>query len=161
MKPVLRLAGPSDQEFLFQLYASTRQDEFAGAGLDRAQLEALLRMQWSAQQRWYETVYAPAESQIVICGGTPVGRIIVQHGAKAAILVDISLVPEHQGRGIGGSLIRDLIEQCNRKQVCLRLQVLKTNRAVQLYVRLGFVKTGEDGVYFQMERQADKRPVSS
>jgi ribosomal protein S18 acetylase RimI-like enzyme len=154
VKPVLRPIGPDDREFLFQLYASTRQEEFAGVGLDRAQLEALLRMQWSAQQRWYETAYAPAENFIVMDGEVPVGRIIVQHGATAAILVDISLMPEHRRRGIGSLLIRDLIEQCSRKKVSLRLQVLRTNPAVQLYLRLGFTRTGEDGMYLQMERPA-------
>jgi ribosomal protein S18 acetylase RimI-like enzyme len=152
VKPVLRPAGPDDQEFLFRLYASTRQDEFAGVGLAPAQLEALLRMQWSAQRRWYETAYAEAESQIVLYGDTPIGRAIVLHGATATTLVDISLIPEYRGRGIGSLLLRDLIEQCSRKNVSLCLQVLKTNPAVHLYLRLGFTQTSEDGMYFQMEK---------
>jgi ribosomal protein S18 acetylase RimI-like enzyme len=151
MNPVLRPAGPDDQEFLFQLYASTRKDEFAAAGLDRAQLESLLRMQWSAQQRWYEAAYAIAENQIVV-DGEAIGRIMVQHSLTETLLVDISLMPEHRGRGIGSLLLRDLIRQCGRKNVALRLQVLKTNPAVRLYLRLGFSKTSEDEMYFQMEK---------
>jgi len=33
----------------------------------------------------------------------------------------------------------------------LRLQVLNTNPAQRLYTRLGFIKTGEDQIYTQME----------
>ena len=147
-----RPVHPGDQEFLFQLYATTREAEFASLGWDRAQLEAFLRMQFSAQQRWYETAYASAEQRIVMLGEAPIGRIIVHRGPDAVTLVDISLLPEHRGRGIGSGLIRDLIAQCNQANMPLRLQVLKTNPAAQLYARLGFVKTGDDGLYLQMAR---------
>ena len=149
----LRPAHPKDQDFLFQLYASTRQAEFAALGWDSAQLEPLLRMQFSAQQRWYETAYGQAEQQIVMLGEAPIGRIIVHRAADATTLVDISLLPAHRGGGIGGGLIRDLIAECSQARVRLRLQVLKTNPAAHLYQRLGFIKTGEDGMYVQMEKQ--------
>lgn len=155
VKPTLRPSSPGDQDFLFQLYASTRQAEFAALGWDTAQLEPLLRMQFSAQQRWYETAYALAEQQIVILGEAPIGRIMVNRAADATTLVDISLLPDHRGRGIGGGLVRDLIATCGRQRVRLRLQVLKTNPAARLYERLGFVRTGQDGMYFQMEKQPD------
>ncbi len=151
----LRPARPDDQEFLFRLYATAREPEFAALGWDRAQLDALLRMQFSAQRRWYETAYASAEHCIVIFDDQPIGRIVVHRGADAATLVDISLLPEHRGRGIGGGLIRELMEQCGRERIPLRLQVLKTNPAARLYMRSGFVTTGEDGMYFQMEKQPD------
>jgi ribosomal protein S18 acetylase RimI-like enzyme len=155
MQPLLRPSSSDDQDFLFQLYASTRQAEFAALGWDSAQLEPLLRMQFASQQRWYETAYAQAEQQIVMLGETPIGRIIVQRAANANTLVDISLLPAYRGGGIGGGLIRDLIAECSRAKVHLRLQVLKTNPAAHLYERLGFVKTGEEGMYVQMEKQPE------
>jgi ribosomal protein S18 acetylase RimI-like enzyme len=153
-KLFLRPSVQDDQEFLFQLFASTRAQEFAALGWDRVQLEALLRMQWSTQQRWYETAYAPSQQQIVMYGEAPIGRMIVQHVGAAKTLVDISLMPEHRGRGIGSRLLGDLIDQCSQEKVCLRLQVLKTNPAARLYRRLGFVISGEDEMYFQMEKPA-------
>jgi GNAT superfamily N-acetyltransferase len=156
VKPTLRPSGPDDLDFLFQLYASTRQAEFAALGWDRAQMEPLLRMQFSAQQHWYETAYAHKEQQIVMLGDAPIGRIILDRAADAATLVDISLLPAYRGQGIGGGLIRDLIACCRRQKVRLRLQVLKTNPAARLYERLGFVRSGEDGMYWQMEKLPDE-----
>jgi len=49
-------------------------------------------------------------------------------------------------------LIRELIRQCGEGKVPLRLQVLRNNPARRLYERLGFVQTGEDQMYIQMER---------
>jgi ribosomal protein S18 acetylase RimI-like enzyme len=149
----LRPFRPDDQEFLYQLYASTRLHEIAGFGWPATQQEMFLRMQFNAQYRSYEVAYGQAEHQIVEQDGKPVGRIMVLWQKDFALLVDIALLAEHCGRAIGGDLLRELIQQCARKRVPLRLQVLKTNPALRLYQRLGFATTGEDQMYIQMERQ--------
>jgi ribosomal protein S18 acetylase RimI-like enzyme len=149
----LRAVHSGDQEFLFRLYAGTRLHEIAAFGWSPAQQEAFLRMQFTAQQRWYETAYAQAEQQIVMLETAPIGRVIVHRAGDATTLVDISLLPEHRGRGIGGGLIRELVQRCAQEGVPVSLQVLKTNPAARLYQRLGFVKTSEDEVYLQMEKR--------
>src|SRR5262245_26377973 len=111
----LRPARPDDREFLFRVYAGTRLEELAALGWNPAQQEAFLRMQFNAQQQWYATAYAKAEEQIVMLGERPIGRMIVNREPGAAMLVDIALLPEHRGHGIGGGLLRDLIAQCNQE----------------------------------------------
>src|SRR5262249_5482066 len=143
-----RPVRPNDQEFQFRLYASTRQAEIAGFGWSSAQQEAFLRMQFDAQQNWYRTAYPQATWAIVGLEQTTVGRMSVQRGAESMTLVDISLLSEHHGRGIGGSLVRELLEESGKKGVPVRLQVLKTNAAARLYARLGFIKTSEDDLYY-------------
>jgi ribosomal protein S18 acetylase RimI-like enzyme len=71
------------------------------------------------------------------------------------LLVDIALLAEHRGQGAGSGLVRELMQQCACDGVPLRLQVLKTNPALRLYKRLGFIRTGEDQMYVQMERRPD------
>jgi len=61
----LRTYSHGDQGFLFKLYYSTRMDELAPLGWPAAQQEAFLRMQFTAQQRWYESAYGQSEHQIV------------------------------------------------------------------------------------------------
>lgn len=156
MKPVLRSAQPEDEEFLFQLYASTRENEFRTLGFERAQIEPLLRMQFTAQRQWYETAYPGSDHQITMLDGAPVGRLMVHRTAEALVLVDIALVPEHRGKGIGEGLLRDLLEDSAKRGLPVRLQVLKNNAAARLYERLGFLKTGEDQMYWHMERKPGK-----
>jgi ribosomal protein S18 acetylase RimI-like enzyme len=151
----LRPFRPEDQEFLFQLYASTRMHEIAGFGWPAAQQEMFLQMQFNAQRRSYESAYKDAEHQIVELDGQPIGRLMVLREKDFALLVDIALLAEHRGRGVGGRLVRELMQQCARDGVTLRLQVLKSNPALRLYERLGFIRTGEDQMYVQMERQPD------
>ena len=77
----------------------------------------------------------------------------MKHRPDSIILVDIALLAEHRKLGIGARLLRELIEQSESAGIPIRLQVLKTNPAQHLYERLGFVMTGEDELYLQMERR--------
>ena len=159
MKPQLRPSAPEDREFLFRLYASTRVDELRAFGWPSAQQEAFLRMQFNAQQQWYSATYWTAENQIIEQDHEPIGRMIVQREGGTWRLLDISLLPEHRGRGIGGELLRALIEQCRDSGAVLQLQVLNTNPAQRLYTRLGFIRTGEDQIYTQMELRPRTREL--
>ncbi|MBZ5521473.1 MAG: GNAT family N-acetyltransferase [Acidobacteriia bacterium] len=150
----LRPCTPDDQDFLFQLYSSTRIHELAPLGWNPAQQEMFLRMQWAAQQRWYEMAYAAASHQIICLEGRPIGRIMVLREPAKFQLVDISLLTEHRGHGIGAWLLSDLIAESEQAGVPVGLQVLKNNPAIHLYERSGFVRTGADEMYYQMERKS-------
>jgi ribosomal protein S18 acetylase RimI-like enzyme len=151
----LRPPLSGDREFLFQLYASTREEEFSALGWSGVQLETFLQMQFAAQQQWYATAYPGAEQQIVLLDAAPIGRMIIDTGESVTTLVDISLLPAHRNRGIGGVLLRGLLERCGASRTKVKLQVLKKNPAARLYERLGFVKTGEDDMYFHMEKPVE------
>jgi ribosomal protein S18 acetylase RimI-like enzyme len=153
MKPQLRPSLPEDRDFLFRLYASTRLEEIRGFGWTTAQQDAFFRMQFNAQQQWYQATYSTAEHQIIEQDHEPIGRIIIQREAGTWRLLDISLLPEHRGKGIGGECIRGLVEECCAAGAVLQLQVVNTNPAQRLYTRLGFIKTGQDQIYTQMEHR--------
>ena len=155
MTAQLRPSRPEDRDFLFRLYAGTREHELSAFGWPPAQQEAFLRMQFNAQQQWYSATYSTAESQIIEQDHQPIGRMIVQREPNTWRLLDISLLPERRGRGIGGELIRALIKECGLLGAVLQLQVLNTNPAQRLYTRLGFIKTGEDQIYTQMEMRPE------
>ena len=154
MKIELRPFSQDDQDFLYRLYASTRMAEIALFGWNPAQQEAFLRMQFNAQQRGYEMAYKDADHQIITGDSQPVGRILVHRGNNAHVLVDIALLDEYRNRGIGTRVLQQLIASTAQQHVPLRLQVIKSNPARHLYERLGFVRTGEEGMHFQMEKQA-------
>jgi ribosomal protein S18 acetylase RimI-like enzyme len=151
----LRPYRADDLEFLYKLYASTRIHEIDGFGWPAAQQEMFLRMQFDAQRLSYESAYARADHQIIEQDGQRIGRLMVLREEDSTLLVDIALLVEHRGLGIGGQLLRELIRECSRDGVPLRLQVLKTNPALHLYERLGFTRTGEDQMYIQMARAPD------
>lgn len=151
LRPVL----PEDEEFLFELYSSTRRDELAQWCWDEEQKEAFLKLQFKAQQYSYASAYAPENSQIIMLNNLPVGRMIVVRTDVEMRLADIALLPEYYSEGIGTFLIKNLLTEADRATKPVRLQVYKSNeRAVRFYERLGFIVTDENELSFSMEHPA-------
>jgi GNAT superfamily N-acetyltransferase len=150
MSILLRSTQPRDEEFLFSVYASTRMDEMALVDWTPAQKEVFLQMQSSAQLKHYRLNYPRAEYQIIEQNDVAVGRLIVDRSKNPILLMDIALLPEYQGKGIGTALIQDLMAEAARRSWSLCLHVETFNPAMQLYSRLGFVKSGEIGIYHEM-----------
>ena len=139
----LRPAEAADAEFLFRVFASTREPELALTALPAAQIEGLLRMQYRAQ-------HPGAEDSVIHVDGEPAGRLRVARDGRVIVLLDIAILPEHRGRGIGRALIRALQDEAATFAVPLRLHVARTNPATALYLGLGFVPDGGDDVYQAM-----------
>jgi ribosomal protein S18 acetylase RimI-like enzyme len=151
-KTSLRPATVNDDDLLLHVYASTRQDEMASWGWSAVQQSSFIRMQYDARKRGYATTYPSAENSIISMGDVPAGSIIIFRGPSEIRLVDIALLPEFRGRGLGGEVIRMLISEAADAGCALRLSVLRSNRATHLYERLGFISRGGDEMYCEMER---------
>ncbi|AKQ69760.1 Acetyltransferase, GNAT family [Myxococcus hansupus] len=134
----LRAATASDEPFLFALYVSTREHELAAWGWAPAQRDAFLRMQWMAQSHDWAARYPGADHQVVCRDGQPVGRLLVARTTPEWRVVDIALLPQHQGGGVGTRLLTHVRDEAAKAGAPLRLQVLRTNPARRLYERLGF-----------------------
>ena len=143
---LLRDATPDDEQFLFDVYASTRQEELDGLGWDEDQKQNFIRMQFLARERSYPRV----DNQIIILNGRAIGRILVDRTDSEILLRDIALLSEYRNQGIGTKLIQDLLDEATVAGKSIRLHVLVTSAALRLYERLGFRKTGADDAYFEM-----------
>jgi ribosomal protein S18 acetylase RimI-like enzyme len=147
----LRVAAAEDAEFLYQVYASTRQDELAPVPWSAAQKEAFLRQQFAAQDAYYREHRPDTEFLVVLDGGRPAGRLYVWESADEMVVMDIALLPEHRGRGTGTRLIEALLNRARAADVCVTLHVEANNPAQRLYARLGFSDVGEQGVYRELQ----------
>jgi ribosomal protein S18 acetylase RimI-like enzyme len=150
----LRPAHAADAEFLFEVYASTRQQELAVVPWSDAEKEGFLRQQFSAQDTYYRQHRPETEFLVILDRDGPVGRLYVCETAEQMIVMDIALLPEHRGRGIGTRLIEALMERAQASGVPMTLHVEANNPAQRLYARLGFVDVGEQGVYRELEWRA-------
>lgn len=89
---------------------------------------------------------------MIVAGGEPAGRLYVARWEDEIRIVDIALLPEHRGRGVGTALLRELIEEADAAGKPLSIHVEQNNPARPLYDRLGFEEAGEFGVYVLMRR---------
>ena len=150
MPITLRTAGMADEAFLYELYAGTRAEEMAVWGWDEAQQRAFLNLQFRGQQAHYAE-YPHPDHNLILEDERPIGRIFLSRLQDEIRLVDISLVPEARGRGIGTALIQGLLEEAALAGKAVRLHVEKFNRAQQLYLRLGFRIIGDAQSHYFME----------
>ena len=150
-KICLRPATVNDHDLLLHVYANTRKDEMASWGWSAAQQSSFIRMQFDVRKRGYAATYPSAENRIISIGDLPAGSLIIFRGPGEIRLVDIALLPEFRGRGLGGEVIRMLISEAADAGSALRLSVLRSNRAMHLYERLGFIAKGGDAMYCEME----------
>jgi ribosomal protein S18 acetylase RimI-like enzyme len=146
----LRPEESGDEALLFELYASTRQEELAMTGWDNATRSAFLNLQFKAMRRGYRTMFPQGEFSIILVNGAPVGRVVVDRSATEIHVVDIVVAYAHRNRGIGTHLMNALLEEARQAGKPVRLQVLKNSRPIGFYQRLGFSKTSETGLYEQM-----------
>lgn len=102
------------------------------------------------QARYFRLHFDPARWEIVRYDSVDVGVLSVEEREKSLFLAIIAILPQYQGRGLGTTLIQRLQEEARQRDVPVTLQVLKTNRARNLYERLGFVLTGETDTHYQM-----------
>jgi ribosomal protein S18 acetylase RimI-like enzyme len=145
---------PDDIAFLQQVYASTRLDELAVTGWSAAEVDAFLRMQFTAQHQHYTTVYSGASFQLIVDDGDPIGRLYVARWASEIRIVDIALLPAFRGRGIGTAIMTGLQAEARSAGKPLSIHVEQANPALRLYQRLGFRIIADRGVYWLLEWRA-------
>lgn len=150
----LRPIQASDREFLFQLYAGTREEELAVVPWTAAQKEAFLRQQFDAQTRHYEMAFVDGRFDIIRAGSEDIGRLYVWRQPGELRIVDIALLPAWRGRGIGTALINDLLSEAAAGDQRVTIHVEKNNPALRLYLRLGFRERADNGAYWLMESKA-------
>jgi len=151
----LRPARPEDAEVLFRVYASTRKEELAQVPWSVEQKESFLRMQFNAQDKYYRENYTTAEFLVIEDHGTAAGRLYVDRWPDEIRLMDIALLPEHRGKGMGTQLLHDLQTEARKAGKPLRIHVERMNPALGLYKRLGFRNVEDRGVYWLMEWRHD------
>ncbi len=125
--------------FLLRLREIAMDPHHRAAGVFQtpAEMEERVRSHWD-------------EAQVVEVDGEPAGLWKLWRRHDAWWILQVQLMPEHQNRGIGAALIRGLQAEAREAGMPLKLKVLKTNPALRLYERLGFVVVGDDEHGFEM-----------
>jgi N-acetylglutamate synthase-like GNAT family acetyltransferase len=146
----LRPVQAGDEALLLEIYSSTRADEMALVPWDAAQKGAFLQMQFSAQQKHYQAYFPKAAHELILADGQPVGRLYVDRRAAEIRILDITLLPESRGRGIGTRILLDLMKEAEQSKQTCSIYVESFNRSLGFFQRLGFVKTEENGASWLM-----------
>ncbi len=140
-----------DLDFLQKVYASTREEELSIVPWDEQQKAEFLQMQFGAQHQFYQEHYSDTSFDVIELDGQPAGRLYLQKRDDEHRIVDIALLPEHRCKGVGGKIMRNILDEAKQANLPVRIHVEHNNPAIKLYQRLGFRQTDDTGVYYLME----------
>lgn len=151
----LRPETEADLPFLRRLYISTRWEELASIiDWTEAQKLAFLESQFAFQRHHYRTYYPATDFAVLEKARAPAGRLYVDRQATKLLVIDIALLPEWRGHGTGTALMQAVCAEARAANKKVSIAVEKFNPAQNLYRRLGFRETADEGVYWVMEWRA-------
>ena len=140
----LRQAQAEDGEFVYRLVETTM----------RAYVEQI----WGSfneeyNRRGIAEEIASGIYSIIECEAQDIGALAVERHPAHIQLTQMYVLPSHQNRGIGTSLIRELAREARESGKPLRLRVLSVNPARRLYEREGFRVTSvtPERVYMELQ----------
>jgi ribosomal protein S18 acetylase RimI-like enzyme len=143
---------PTDAEFLFRVYAGTRESEMTLTGWDSDQAEDFLRFQFSLQQSQYHHNFPGASFDIIYLDDRQAGCLYINRTPEEIRIINIALLPHFRRLGYGTRILRDIINEACTAGLPLRLAVARDNPALSLYIRLGFTCTSDTDFYYFLER---------
>ena|SRR5688572_25792764 len=136
-----------DLAFVSDLYASTRREEVAMTGWPADMQANFLAQQAAAQHSHYTIHFADAEWLIIERDGRAIGRLYLRETAGDLHIIDISLLPDSRGQGLGGAILADILDLARDRGDAVTIHVERNNPARSLYARLGFEPVEEGSVY--------------
>jgi ribosomal protein S18 acetylase RimI-like enzyme len=105
-----------------------------------------------AQDKFFESGWKNGlNHEIILCNNVTCGYCSFEKTDRSLILSELVILPKFQNRGIGSKFLKEKIEEAKTKMIPVKLQVLKANRAADLYEKLGFVKIDETKTHYKME----------
>jgi ribosomal protein S18 acetylase RimI-like enzyme len=141
----------ADLEFSYTVFASTREDEARHLPLDDFGKRQFLRSQFELQHTDYQANYPSAAYQVIEQDGIPIGRLYIDRQPDQILVVDIALLPQYRGAGIGKLLMNEILNESRQTGKPVRLHVEIFNAALAWYERLGFRTVENVTVYVLME----------
>jgi ribosomal protein S18 acetylase RimI-like enzyme len=146
----LRPATRDDVEFLFAALRDSMRDyvEQTYGSWDDAHQRAL----------FVDTIDL-ATHQVIEVDGRDIGCIAVEEFVDRIALNRIFLMPGAQRRGVGSTLVQELVGRAHARGLPVVLSVQKVNQAARaLYQRLGFTVVTETSTHYGMEAAAPEEP---
>lgn len=152
-------AQSEDRATLLRIYASTREEELATTDWGEEQKRVFVNQQFSAQDSYYREYYVGARFDLIKVDGEVVGRLYVDRDQERfpgeIRLMEITVLPEHRGRGLGSEILGQLMAEARAEGRSLTIHVERFNRALSLYFRLGFRQLEDKGVFLLLGWNAE------
>lgn len=134
-------AQPKDFEFLKNVHHTTLKEHITKIwGWDKTQQDQIFKQEFES-----------GNIQVVSFAQKNIGYLQLKIEMDSIHLINILILSEFQGQGLGTEIMHDLIAKSKTENVTLKLGVFKINTgAKRLYEKLGFKTYSESDTHFYM-----------
>lgn len=95
--------------------------------------------------------FNPVNIQVIENRGKSIGVIEIEETTAVIDLINIELIPQYRNKGIGTTIINELLTISNGKNKSVKLRVFKNNSlAYKLYQALGFYRYDESEYHYKL-----------
>ena len=137
-----RKALPSDTDFARQTHHAAYRDVV---------MRQFGSFDEKTQDKYFAESWKLGNQEILLKDDKKVGYCSIEYLPNEIIIQQLTILPEFQSQGIGSELLTDVLKEAKIKGTPVKLQVLKKNRAKNLYEKLGFKEIGTTDTHFKME----------
>ncbi len=149
--PYLKPARSADDGFLYDVFATTWADEVAALP-NQNLARHVLRIQHIAQERRFDARYPGLRRFVVSHEGERAGRFYLFGSGSTLHVVDLTLLPPFQSRGIGSRLMRDLMREASTDGARVGMRLARDNeRSLLLCIAFGFELVSSDDLDHYLE----------
>ena len=148
----LRSVAEADDEFLLEVYASTRAEEMARVPWSAEQKQTFVGMQYQAQKHHYAQEFPRASHDIVCLNQVPVGRLYMDRREEKFHILDVTVLPRFRGSGVGTVVLERILAEARQAGKPVTIYIESFNPSVRLFGKLGFQRVSEDGFRWLLRR---------
>lgn len=116
------------------------------------QKQAFLQMQFEAQNQYYRERYPNASFDLIRINDCPVGRLYLAELPDEIRIIDLTFLPACFDPQVFESLIEEILQKGSLVGKPVRIFLESFNPQIEIFIRLGFRKTTEYGLYFLWQR---------
>jgi ribosomal protein S18 acetylase RimI-like enzyme len=109
----------------------------------RESLQRVGRFDPARARERFASTFDPAHTRHVLANGQRVGFIVVKPHAEGLLLDHLYLLPGHQGQGIGGHVLAELLADADAQRSPIHVGALRESAANAFYLRHGFHPVSE------------------
>lgn len=149
----IRPATDKDDAFLRRVHDAARHWEFETL-LQSGQADiyhTIMAQQYKTQHEVYFASYPAAQYGVIQWTDRPIGRLYVNYRDDEVRVLDIAVLPDYRGHGVGEIVLKGICIEAGMRRVPVRLHVHYLSRAQRLYEALGFRQIGIDGPNLSMQ----------
>jgi ribosomal protein S18 acetylase RimI-like enzyme len=119
----------------------------------RDSLERIGRFDPQRARERFLAAFEPTLCRFIEADGARVGFVLVRPQADHQLLDHLYVLPEHQGRGIGAQVLREIFASADAVRLPVRVGALRGSDSNRFYRRHGFAQVSESEWDIYYERQ--------